>query len=124
MKPAVRRDSRPGRAATEFFHAVLVYLTLHAFASSIVAPCLRVMIAGLSRSSGVFSMIAISPAVAEEWSALEDDGKGGWPSWKVASAALATGNMMQLVLFYGIFEKLVFKCLSSLSVGRIFPSYI
>ncbi|CBJ31665.1 Sterol or diacylglycerol O-acyltransferase [Ectocarpus siliculosus] len=84
MKVSARRRSRPLRAASEFFHAVLTFLCAHCVVGSILAPSLRLF----------FS--AVSPGwvegAAAGWAELEAAGGAGWPSWTAGSALLAGGD--------------------------------
>lgn len=79
MKKSARRRSRPLRAASEFFHAVLAYLALHTIAGSLFAPAMRIFAGGALPSSWADAVL---------WAELEEAGHGGWPSWIAASAVL------------------------------------
>lgn len=84
MKVAARRPSRPLRAASEFFHAVLTFLCAHCVVGSILAPSLRLFFSAL-RPGWV-------EGAAAGWAELEAAGGAGWPSWTAGSALLAAGD--------------------------------
>lgn len=93
MKASARRPSRPLRAASEFFHAVLAFLAVHCVAGSIVAPAMRMLVVGLSPQW-------FDRAVSE-WAELDTAGGGGWPSWATMSELLEgdSGPLATLVCF-------------------------
>eukprot|EP00752_Nemacystus_decipiens_P001643 g1598.t1 len=84
MKVSVRRRSRYGRAASEFFHAGLTFLCAHCVVGSLLAPSLRLFVSGL--------MPEWVEGAGTGWAALEAAGGAGWPSWTAGSALLAGGE--------------------------------
>lgn len=68
LKPSARRPRSVSRAASEFFHAGLTYLTVHVTCSTFFAPALRVLAAAFHSSW----------AAADGWVALKAEGSGGW----------------------------------------------
>lgn len=96
MKEAVRRKSRPWRAASEFFHAAFTCLVVHAFAGNVIAPCMRIMTVGFRNPGGLGEGMAMfgPDSAVDEWAALDAEGKGGWPSWGSAGAVLASNPGM------------------------------
>ncbi|CAM9544950.1 unnamed protein product, partial [Ectocarpus fasciculatus] len=84
MKVSARRPSRPLRAASEFFHAVLTFLCAHCVVGTFLAPSLRLLFSAL-RPDWV-------EGAAAGWAELEAAGGAGWPSWTAGSAFLAGGD--------------------------------
>lgn len=98
MKASARRPGRPLRAASEWFHALLAFLASHCMVGSILAPSLRVFVAGF-RPGWV-------EGAATVWAELDSaaaggagggggggvSGGGGWPSWATASGLLEGDN--------------------------------
>ena len=77
LKAPSRRPRSVTRAASEWFHAALTYLTVHMTCSTFFAPALRVLAAAFHPSW----------AAADGWAALRAQGSGGW--LHEASPALA-----------------------------------
>ncbi|CAM9534927.1 unnamed protein product [Ascophyllum nodosum] len=93
MQASARRPSRPLRAASEFFHAVLTYLAAHCAAGSVIAPAMRMLVVGISPR---WFEHAVS-----EWAELDAAGGGGWPSWALTNELLEgnKGPWMTTVCF-------------------------
>lgn len=92
LTAGARRQPRPGRALSEFSHAGLTFLALHAACSALVAPALRVIAAAIPWPS---SVVASGAAVAAG-------------SWEVAAAAawgvLVLSPMVHLLPFYAFWH--------------------
>ena len=84
MKASARLESRPVRAASEFFHAALTFLCAHCVVGSLLAPALRLFVSGLCPEW--------VEGAAAGWAELEAAGGAGWPSWGAGSALLAGGE--------------------------------
>ena len=82
LEPSARRPRRVARAASEFFHAGLTYLTVHVTCSTFFAPALRVLAAAFHSSW----------AAADGWVALRAEGSGGWLHDMPPAAAAAAGG--------------------------------
>lgn len=93
MKESARLPSRPLRAASEFFHAVLTFLTAHCMLGAVLAPSLRVFITGLCPQW--------VEGAGAGWAELgTGDGGGGWPSWEAGSGLLEEeGGKVTLLAF-------------------------
>lgn len=90
MKTSARRQSRPLRAASEFFHAVLGFLCGHCIVGTLLAPSLRLFFTGLLGCQG--GCWLMEDGAGARWAALEaSGGAAGWPSWAAGSALLAGG---------------------------------
>lgn len=68
LRRCARRPPNVIGAASEFVHAALTYLAVHATCSAFFAPALRVLALALHSSW----------ADAEGWAALREDGSGAW----------------------------------------------
>lgn len=68
LKREARLPSKPARAMSEFFHAALTYLAVHATCSALFAPTLRVLATALHTSW----------TDADTWEALRAQGSGDW----------------------------------------------
>ena len=103
MKASTRRRSRPLRAASEFFHAVLTFLAAHCMVGAVLAPALRVFITG------------VCPQWVEGagtgWAKLgAGDGGGGWPSWEAGSGLLAEERVKVTLLTFLWMLTIVSSC--------------
>lgn len=117
MKRSARRSSRPLRAASELFHAVLAFLAVHCVCSTIVAPSLRLFVTGLEPRW--------VHGADTEWAALESSSGSvsGWPPWSRGSELLmdegkspwmtlasglwiltAVSSVMHFVVFYAFWH--------------------
>ncbi|CAM9425855.1 unnamed protein product [Scytosiphon promiscuus] len=90
MKTSARRQSRPFRAASEFFHALLGFLCGHCVVGSMLAPSLRLFFSGLLNCQ--HGCWLLEEGAGASWAELEAaGGAAGWPSWAAGSSLLAGG---------------------------------
>ena len=89
LKASARHPPRITRAASEFFHAGLTFLALHAACSALVAPTFRVLTTGSACCLQEFSSVSCDAGGAAGWgdsdwvdgtgwAGLKADGSGWW----------------------------------------------
>lgn len=102
LKASARLPARPLRAASEFLHAVLTFVVLHAFVGNVMAPPMRLLTPVLLSSSW---------ADGARWTAVEAAGHGGWPSWTAFnSVGGPDGGGSPAGVLLGSFLWLLFVC--------------